>query len=94
MNTKIESEEEFQDEIHRLQTIFATEGASIMRLYEFVKNDNSYRHGTIIKVDKSNNETLRQLGMLDTYNGEDNDKILNHPFLNLSVTDLKIPKGE
>ena len=71
MNDKILNEEQFQDEIHRLQSVFATEGAAIMSLYNFVKNDNSYRHGMLIKVDKSNNETLRQLGMLDTYNGED-----------------------
>ena len=70
MSDEILTEEQFQDEIHRLQTVFATESATIMRLYNFVKNDNSYRHGSLMRADRANNETLRQLGMLDTYNGE------------------------
>ena len=73
MNDGIKNEKEFQEEIQRLQTILATESATIMKLYNFVKNDKSYRHGTLIRVDRSNNETLRQLGMLDTYNGEDDE---------------------
>lgn len=59
MNNKILNEEEFQEKIQRLQTILINEGSTIMELYNFVRNDNSYRTDTVELVDKSVNEALR-----------------------------------
>ena len=72
-NDKILDEEKFQREIQRLQNLLMIENNAIHELYKFVENDNSYRTETVILTGKSVREALRQLGFLDTYNGEEND---------------------
>ena len=71
MSNEILTEGEFQKEIGELQEVLNIVSHKITNLYKFVQKDNSYRDTTVQEANISNNETLRQLSMLDTYNGKD-----------------------
>jgi len=71
MNDKILTEEQFQEEIVNLQEVLRKVSSKVINMYNFVKDDKSYRDTTVQDANISNNETLRQLGMLDTCKGDD-----------------------